>query len=202
MSALSEKKIKWIAITGTIGSGKSAVVTYLKAKNYPVFDCDKIAHQCYEKGEKAYYQMIETFSEQILKDDGTIDRLKVAQLVFNDPEKKKILENILHPQILEKLFEAKKQCKAKLMFVEVPLLFEVNWQCYFDENWLVTCDEKIIVERLKSNRAMDEGAIKKRIQSQMPVNEKKKLADVLIENNADLKQLHQKIDELLERSSQ
>lgn len=202
MSALSEKKVKWIAVTGTIGSGKSSVVSYLKAQNYPVVDCDKIAHQCYEKGEKAYHQMIDAFSDSILKEDGTIDRLKVAQLIFNDEMKKKTLENILHPQILEKLFKERRQCKARLMFVEVPLLFEVNWQHYFDENWLVTSDEKVIVERLKINRAMDEESIKKRIQSQMSVDEKKRLADVIIENNADLKQLHQKIDELLERSSQ
>lgn len=195
MFKMSEKKV--IAITGIIGSGKSTVSKLLKERGYVVIDCDQGSRECIKKGSQGYYEMLDAFSELILDTEGNIDRKKVAELVFTDIEKRKQLEAIQHPLILKWVQE---QCAASedaLMFVEVPLLFECGWECYFDQSLVVVADENIVFERLKIARNMNDEDIKKRLNTQMKSELKMNKADYVMINNGSLVELNQQIDNLL-----
>lgn len=192
---MPEKKV--IAITGIIGSGKSTVSKILKERGYQVLDCDQGSRECIKKGSQGYQEMLEAFSELILDTEGNIDRKKVAELVFSNVEKRKQLESIQHPLILNWVQEQCAASKETLVFVEVPLLFECGWEGYFNESWVVVADENIVVERLKQARNMSDDEINKRLDTQMKSELKIKKADHVIINNGSLIELNQQMDQLL-----
>ena len=185
-----KKRYLKIAVTGTIGSGKSEVCNYLRNKGYDVFDCDEENRKLLEKGEEGYLKIREVFSDCFDKE--ILDKKKLAAKVFADKNDKKKLEEIMHPLILKRLNER----KDDPLFAEVPLLFEAGWDKYFDHNILVVTDEKILLKRLVA-RGMNRKDGKRRLASQMPVTEKIKRADKIIYNNGSLEDLYHLIEETL-----
>lgn len=178
-----------IAITGTIGSGKTEVANYLRDKGYDVFDCDEINRQILN--ENAYELLKDDFIDCF--DNEVLNKQKLADVIFNDEEKKHRLESLLHPLILDKLM----QRDDEILFAEVPLLFESQWDQYFDRNILVICDRDIAIERL-INRGISSDEANRRINNQMPVQEKIKKADRIIYNNGSLSDLHKVIQNYLD----
>jgi len=178
-----------IAITGTIGSGKSEVSAYLRKLGYEVFDCDKANSELLKKN----LQVKEAFKQCYI--GNKLDKSKLAKLIFKDEKAKKKLEAIMHPLILEQL---KKQAeKYEVFFAEVPLLFESKWEKYFDTNILLVSEEKVALKRLKL-RGLNTTEAKKRIANQMSVEQKMQCAKQIIYNNDDLSSLYNKIDEYLD----
>lgn len=176
-----------IAISGTIGSGKSEVSRYLRRKGYDVFDCDEENRRLLEEGNEGFLKVAQHFPEVI--DDGRLDKKALSKIVFADEEKKKLLESLLHPLILSKLRER----KDDPLFAEVPLLFEAGWDRYFDHNVLIVADEDVVVERLLE-RGMDLQDIRSRMKAQMSAEEKIKRADKIIYNNGSLEELYGQVD--------
>lgn len=201
MCEMSEKTIKWIAITGVIGSGKSSVIQLLKQENYQVLDCDEIAHDCLNIGETAYQEVLKAFPKTILNKDGSISRKVLAEIVFKDEEARRCLESIVHPQVLKKLMLAKAQCEEFFLFVEVPLLYECGWEQYFDEVWVVASEEAAILERLRVKRGMSLEQIRERLENQIPLSEKIKRADFVLMNDEGLTQLLVQIQERLKEEA-
>lgn len=177
-----------IAITGTIGSGKTEVSIYLRNKGYDVFDCDEINRQLLE--DRGYELLHDKFPECFV--DNKLDKVKLASIVFSNVDRKVELENIMHPLILEKLQER----NDNPLFAEVPLLFEASWDKYFDEKLLIICDEDLALQRLE-NRGVEYFEAKKRINNQMSVQEKIKKATRIIYNNGSLDELYSAIDSYL-----
>ena len=180
-----------IAITGTIGSGKSTVASYLRNKGHFVFDCDEVNRELLNSDV-----LIDYFPE--CYDDGLLDKKKLANIVFNDEKKRLLLESIMHPLILERM--KKESGKHEPFFAEVPLLFEVNWDKYFDEILLVVVDEKIALERLV-DRGLSIEESKQRIKNQMSIKEKIERSDVIIYNDSSLFSLYEKIDRWLSKNA-
>ncbi len=193
----NEKKT-CIAISGTMASGKSTVLSYLNQLGYPTYNCDIINAQLQEVNEKGYLKIVESFGEDILNDNKEINRKKLASIIFNDIEKKKILESIMHPLILEKIYEIRD--KHTFVFIEVPLLYELGWEKYFDEDWLITCDESLCIERCIQNRNMTKEEVQARLNHQMSKESKMQKAKIVIENNGNIQELQKRIDLLLERN--
>lgn len=187
-----------IAISGTMASGKSTVLSYLNQLGYPTYNCDIINAQLQEVNEKGYLKIVESFGEDILNDNKEINRKKLASIIFNDIEKKKILESIMHPLILEKIYEIRD--KHTFVFIEVPLLYELGWEKYFDEDWLITCDESLCIERCIQNRNMTKEEVQARLNHQMSKESKMQKAKIVIENNGNIQELQKRIDLLLERN--
>jgi len=179
-----------IAITGTIGSGKTAVSNYLRKLGYDVFDCDEVNRRLLK--EKAYELLFNDFSECFI--DDKLDKTKLSSIVFEDKEKKDRLESIMHPLIFEEL----KSRKDNPLFAEVPLLFESGWDEYFDEKILVVCDENTALLRLQKRGISVDEAIN-RIKNQMSVQEKINKATRIIYNNGSLDELYEAVDSYLER---
>ena len=174
-----------IAITGSIGSGKSSVSRYLKSLGYPVFDADALAKAQYERPEvKA---VLNDYFKEDLYPNGIFDPVRLSQLIFEDdtPEARHFVEALIHPLVLQSLDELAKQSGEPIVFSEVPLLYEAHGEEHFDRVLLVTCDENIADKRLMEQRGMTMKEIRRRRALQMSPAIKKVLADDVIENNAD-----------------
>ena len=188
------RRIK-IGITGGISSGKSTVCEYLKNKGYIVFDCDKISHDLLDD-QKVCEKVVSVFSQDVLTDN-KIDRKKLGNIVFNDNDEKKKLENIIHPIVIKK-------CKQLLdenniCFIEVPLLYETHMENLFDEIIVVYSTKEKQLERLISRNNLSKPEAKKRIECQIPLEEKKMKTDYLINTDKDLETTYNEIDNLLKK---
>lgn len=184
-----------IAIVGNIASGKSTVENVLRKKGYKVFDSDIIAHEVLDDLSE---KILEAFKDYDILENGKISRQKLGALVFNDKNLKEKLENIVHPEIkdrLKKIFEENKL--EKYIFVSIPLLFEVRWRNLFDKILFIYTEDKIRLRRLmQRNKFTKEDAIA-RIKSQLPQEEKAKCSDFVIENNRSIDVLQKYIERFI-----
>lgn len=179
-----------IAITGSLGTGKSLVGEILKEFKFLVIDTDDLVREILKDKNKTTEQIVKEFGIGVINQNqtnnsGYIDRKSLASIVFNDEIKRKNLESIIHPQVREKLNEIFSLNKDKeIIFVLIPLLFESGLQDTYNEAWCVICDENIQLERLKNKGYSLEDA-RVRIKSQLSQKEKIKLSDFVIDNSKD-----------------
>lgn len=184
-----------IAIVGNIASGKSTVENVLRKKGYKVFDSDIIAHEVLDDLSE---KILEAFKDYDISENGRISRQKLGALVFDDKNLKEKLENIIHPEIkdrLKKIFEENKL--EKYIFVSIPLLFEVGWRNLFDKILFIYTEDKIRLNRLiqRNNFTKDEALA--RIKSQLPQEEKVKVSDFIINNNHSIDVLQKYIERFI-----
>ena len=173
-----------VAITGNIASGKSQVEKIISEK-YPVYDADKIVHKILENLKDFYGYDVFT--------DGKIDRKKLGELVFSNPDLKKKLEEIIHPQVKQEILKIFEQ-DLPVVFISIPLLFETGFDRLFDKIIFVSADSKLRLERLmKRNNFTKEEALR-RIQSQGAEEEKIQKSDFVICNNSTLTDLKTQTD--------
>ena len=196
--------MKIIGLTGGIASGKSTVATELRKQNVPVFDADEVSRNAVAKGSKGLALVAEAFGADYLTTDGEMDRAKISQLVFSDKEALKTLEGILHKIVWDEaeafLAEAREQ-KAKLAVLDVPLLIETKWHERVDLVWLVAVSKEQQIKRAMIRSGMTEEEVKARIAAQMSLEDKKKFADVVLDNSGaleeTLEQVHKELGKLL-----
>jgi len=182
-----------IAITGTIGSGKSTFSKLLTKSGYPVFNVDKYNSYLLENDPIVFTKITKQFD--CLTDDDNIDKKKLADIIFNDDQRKQELEEILHPLILKKIIDESEL--SKIFIAEVPILFESNMHSYFDLIILVKTDLEIVKKRLLS-RGLSSEQIRLRISKQFPVETKEKLSDIIVSNNGDLNDLQLEVERIIE----
>lgn len=184
-----------IGITGSISSGKSKVSEYLKEKGYLVIDTDKITHDLYEYRNKGYIEIAAHFPNAI--SGNCVDRKKLGEIVFNNPDKLKLLNSIIHPLVKEELLNQVKLCDDEIIFVEVPLLFEANFDKECNKILCVYVNNDIQIERLMKRNNIDKSEAIKLINKQMDINTKAKLSDYVIDNSYDISNTYQEIDKFL-----
>lgn len=196
--------MKWIGLTGGIGSGKSTFANAMKSMGIPVINADQLAHQALQPGTKTYSQVVSQFGSDILANDNTIDRKRLGQMVFKDKRKLRELESILHPSVRE-LAELQKERHAQsgqLMAVyDVPLLYEKNMQSLFDLVIVVSCSEEEQVRRVMQRNHLSEAEVRERMSHQIPLAEKAQLADVVIENSGSEEALKNQAKQFIEKYS-
>ena len=193
-----------IGLTGGIGTGKSTVSQILKEKKFPVIDLDIISHEVI-KFPKVVEKIVENFGKEVLEYNNTgnwiVSREKLGRVIFGNREKRLILNSIMHPEILrimrEKILECKKE--NKIIFVEIQLLFEVQWEKEFDYILLVSAEKETQIKRIlaRDNRSKEEAL--SIINSQMSLDEKKKRSDYVIENDGNIQDLEKKVDDFLKK---
>ncbi|NLN15565.1 MAG: dephospho-CoA kinase [Tissierellia bacterium] len=195
---------KIIGITGGISTGKSTASKIIQKKGFAVIDADLIAREVVEVGKPAYKELIKYFGEGILREDGSIDRKKLGDTVFNDVRLLNKLNSILHPYIYEEMkLEMEKYCgRDGLVFLDIPLLYEKYHELndngiIFDEVWLVYADEEVQLKRLMERNNLNKEEAMARIRAQLPLEEKKRIATRLIDNNKDINYLKKQVEELL-----
>ena len=187
---------KRIGITGGIGAGKSAVTDHLRTKGFVVIDADEVQREATRPGEIAMLRLEEEIGDDIFLEDGELDRPKLADLMFSDPGILYVVNLILHSDIRERM-ERKILNEDGVVFLSIPLLFESNerWNC--DSVWLVTADERTRISRTMARDNVSEEAIRSRMAAQMPEEDKRELADVIIDNNGSLNELYELVDKQL-----
>jgi len=191
--------VRRIGITGGIGSGKSEVTDYLREKGYPVIDADEVAREAAMPGEPAMLSLREEIGDEIFLEDGTLNRQELAKIMFTDSMTLMTVNEIFHGDIKERIeAHVNEQHDAQVIFISVPLLFESDAEWMADETWLVTADEDLRLRRVMGRDGMTEEEVRARMSSQMPEEEKRGRADVVIENNGTKKELRTFIDGLLE----
>jgi dephospho-CoA kinase len=178
-----------IGLTGGIASGKSTVARMLLDMNIPVIDADVEARKVVENGQKAYVRIIETFGSEILTAAGDIDRVKLGSIVFHDEDKRHQLNAIVHPAVRESMNAEKAKYVIlgnSVVVLDIPLLFESKLTHMVDKTILIYVDAEIQLNRLMSRNQLVESEAMARIKSQMPLIEKIKLADAVIDNNGTI----------------
>ncbi len=194
-----------IALTGGIGSGKTTVSDIFKSKNIPIIDTDIIAREIVEQGKPAYYEIINTFGNEILNKDKNINRQALADIIFLSEKKRIKLEKILHPLIWDKVKleitsltnSANKQ--PPYCIVVVPLLFENPSQSKvveFDRILVIDTDEETQIKRTKNRDNCNENKVKNIIKNQVSRQTRIDAADDIILNTGDFDALNWKISEL------
>lgn len=175
-----------IGLTGGIATGKSTVSYMFKQLGIPVVDTDKIAFNILLKGSETYFTIIHHFGQDILFLNGEINRKKLAQIMYYDIEKRKLLNSIVHPKVLEVALEEIKRYKEEkyeLIVVDVPLLFETGFNAYVDKTLVVYTNYEDQIERLIHRDLIHKEYAIQKIASQMPLAEKVKHADYVIDNS-------------------
>ncbi len=179
-----------VAISGYIGSGKSLVSNYLRKKGYDVWDCDKQSHSILNN--KAKEEIIASFGRDIVV-DGEINRVLLAQRIFSDEQQKVTLEQIIHPLLLKKMLQASEE--VSLFIAEVPLLYQVKWDSYFDVVLWVESDEMIRCQRLMEYRKYTVEEARLRIAAVKRVDNKHA---IMLYNNGSMDELYCQIDKVIE----
>ena len=189
--------MKVIGLTGGIGSGKSLVANYFFSLGAEVIDADQLARQAIERGSEGFDEVLAAFGDGILK-DGDIDRRALGEIVFSDPEKRKVLEGIIHPRVQQALADARKSlAEDQILIYEIPLLVETNAAAKFDLVITVEAPIDSRIERLKK-RGLLQSEIEKRISNQVTPEFRKEVANIVIENDGNEEALLRKVETIWE----
>jgi len=190
-----------VGLTGGIGCGKSTVVAMLRELGCAVIEADPLAHQLSEPGQPAYQEIVCEFGSEILATDGRIDRARLAKIVFGDSAKLAQLNQILHPRIVEEAERRSAGIAAAesppFVIIEAALLIEAGYHRRFDRLVVVWCRPEQQHERLLA-RGMAPADIKSRLASQMPLEEKRRLADNVIDNSGTMAETRRAVERLVE----
>lgn len=192
-----------IAVTGGIGSGKTAVTDYLESKGYPVIDADRISRAMTASGGKAIPEIRRLFGDEFIKKDGSMDRDKMRSLVYNDEVAMKKLEECTTKVVIRDIDELLGKLEAEnepVVFIAAPLLFEQGGSSDdYDAVWLVVADEEIKINRIFLRDSLDKDSVSAIMERQLSDGEKTKLSTDILENNDSLESLYDRVDDLLLR---
>jgi len=194
--------VKLVGLTGGIASGKSTVASILRRLGAAIVNADELAREVVEPEQDAWKEIIETFGHDILQADKTLDRKKLRTLVFDRPEARKKLEAIIHPRVralAERRINELKAAGSSVIVYEVPLLFEGQIHLWLRPVILVACDMRTQKQRLLERDQLTESEAEKHIAAQMSLEEKRKLADYVIENNGSLAELEEQVRAVLQK---
>ena len=192
-----------IGLTGGIATGKSTVCAILENAGAVIIDADRIARNLVKKNLPAYRQIVDTFGKSILLPGGEINRTALGDLIFNDPRKKQLLNKILHPQVGKEtdrqLKRIEKNNPHALVILDIPLLLESGLHKNLSEVIVVYTPEHIQINRLMQRDHISQENALARIRSQMPIEEKKKLATIVIDNSGMLEDTRKQTLEIFQR---
>ncbi len=189
-----------IGLTGSIATGKSTVSRMLKQKGYPIVDADEISRLVVEPGSPALDQIAQTFGGDVLLPDGALNREKLGNLIFNDEEKRKMLNEIVHPAVRKEMIRQKEEWidkGANTVIMDIPLLFESKLQSYVDKIVVVSATPSIQRERLIARNGYSTEEADARINSQLPIAKKELGANAVINNNGTMEETENQLDAIL-----
>jgi dephospho-CoA kinase len=192
-----------VGLTGGIGSGKSTVARILEDLGAAVIHADAVGHEVYLPHTEGWQRVTAAFGRDIVKPDQTIDRQKLGTIVFRDPAALKRLNTIVHPLIFAEVQRRIRSLRssgiAQPIVVEAAVLIEANWLPLVDEVWLVVAGKEAVIDRLARQRGLAADDVARRVDAQLTDAERRKVAQVVIENQGSLEQLRQQVESLWQR---
>ncbi len=186
--------MKVIGITGSIACGKSTVTDYLLKLGYQVVDSDKISREALTKDLDCIFQVEQLFD---CVENGKVDRKKLGRIIFHDEKAKKQLEGIIHPYVIKKLKQAIQSCQDSVIFLDIPLLYESHLEYLCDEIMVVYLNEEKQLERLMKRDHIDQDYARVIMNNQISIEEKKKRAQIIIDNNGTIDQLYDQLNQFV-----
>ncbi len=191
--------MKIVSLTGGIGTGKSTVVDIFKSLGALVIDSDVIARSYLSKDAAGYTMVVNRYGRDILDTNSEIQRQKLAEIIFKDAAERKWLESLIHPYVFEQIGHqiGRSMDKEGIMIVDIPLLFEADAEAWLRPVILVTCDRNVQIQRIqKRNPAMSYEHILQRMRAQMPIEQKQKSSDFIIDNSNNIEITTQQVKKI------
>ena len=187
-----------VGLTGGIGSGKSTVAAFLAELGATVIDADKVGHDVYRPGTTGFRRVTEAFGPDVVAADGTIDRRALGALVFADPEARARLNALVHPliaaELANRLGALRAAGPARPVVIEAAVLLEAGWRPLVDAIWVVSVSRETAIARVAATRGLDRAEIEHRIDAQTSDAERRRQADVVIENDGSLAALRAQVE--------
>jgi len=171
----------------------------LSEQNFPVIDTDKLAREVVEPGKPALKELVKAFGAEILKDDETLDRQRMLEMMLTDAGTRQLVENIIHPYVFKRMDQILQQLAASennVVIVEIPLLFEAGWQELFDYVVTVLAPEPLCTKRLAKRKKMSIDMASRWMATQIPQEAKAKKSDYVVRNDAGLDELQIQVNRL------
>ncbi|ARJ37985.1 dephospho-CoA kinase [Sporosarcina ureae] len=190
-----------IGLTGSIASGKSTVANMLREKGYPIVDADVIAREVVEPGSPLLDKIQQTFGEEVVREDGTLNREQLGAIIFGDEVKRRQLNELMHPAIRGRMISQREDYVTQgyqTVIMDIPLLFESKLQEYVEKIVVVSVTKQIQKQRLMARNEWTEQEAAARIASQLDMNIKEQGADAVIYNNDTLEETEKQLDAILE----
>ena len=190
-----------IGITGGIASGKSTVTDFLRQQGYQVIDADQVVHELQEPGGQLYQALLSAFGPAILQEDGHLDRPKLGAMIFGNPELLAQSSQIQN-QIIREELAGRRDLLAEteeFFFMDIPLLFELDYENWFDQIWLVDVTEETQLSRLMNRNALSQEEAEKRITAQLSLNEKRNRVNLIIDNNGLQEATYQQLRDAIQK---
>jgi dephospho-CoA kinase len=194
--------VKVIGLTGSIATGKSTVASMLQKLGAKIIDADELAREIVKPDQEAWKEIVEVFGSGILRKDRSLNREKLRKIVFADQRSRKRLESITHPRIRALAKERIEKLAAEgadIIIYEAPLLFENQVHLWLRPVILVASDSETQKRRLRERDRLSESEIRNHLEAQMPLEEKAKLADFVIENSGELEELESQVRDVWEK---
>ena len=194
-----------LGLTGGIATGKTTISNYLKSINIPVLDADEYARKVVEPGTPGLAEITNTFGEQILQPDGYLNRKLLGQIVFNDSSARQTLNDITHPRIQQMMADELHRLaeqQTPLVILDIPLLLENNNVAGADAVMVVSIPESLQLTRLMQRNNLTEKEAHARISAQMPLVEKEKLADFVIDNSGTISNTQKQVEKVIQKIRQ
>ncbi|QSS99200.1 dephospho-CoA kinase [Pontibacillus sp. ALD_SL1] len=191
-----------IGLTGSIATGKSTVSLMFDDYGIPVVDADKLSREVVKPGRDAYNKIVNVFGEGVLREDHTLDRKALGEIVFNNEEKRKQLNEIVHPAVRSEMVRERDEYLMqgdKAVVLDIPLLFESQLTDYVDKTLVVAVDEEVQLKRLMERDESTEEEALSRIRSQISITEKSRMADEVIDNNGSKKETYDQLESILRK---
>lgn len=189
-----------IGLTGSIASGKSTIAQMLSDIGLPIVDADIVARLVVEPGSETLEKIKDAFGPEVLHEDGSMNREKVGAIIFHNPEKRNVLNNIMHPAIRSEMLRQRDEHLAngaKHVVMDIPLLFESKLQHFVEKILVVAVSEELQLQRLMARNTLSEKEAKARIESQLPMNIKIDGADAVIYNNGTIEESEKQLKSIL-----
>ncbi len=194
--------MKVIGLTGGIGSGKSTVSQFLAELGAVILNTDEVGHEAFKPDTEIWHRVVAAFGRQIITPDGNIDRKKLGNIVFGNPESLSQLNQIMHPRmyaLVKAQLEEYRRQRTRVVVLEAPLLLEAGWTSLVDEVWVTTAPEATVLKRLEERSGMSQAESLTRICSQLSSEERIRRADVVINTDCDLDELKARVKELWQK---
>jgi dephospho-CoA kinase len=192
-----------IGLTGGIGSGKSTVAAMLGELGALVIDADKIGHEVYLPGTEGFRRVVDAFGADVVAPDGTIDRRRLGARVFADPAALARLNALVHPLIgdeirgrIQTALAAKESATAdaaRPIVIEAAIMLEAGWR-FFDRIWVVVVSREVAIARVTASRGLARHEVEQRIDAQLSNEERRRIADLVIENDGTIAELRAKVE--------
>jgi dephospho-CoA kinase len=194
--------VKLVGLTGGIASGKSTVAAILRRLGASIVNADELSREVVQPGQDAWNEITKSFGSDILQEDMTLDRKKLRKIVFDNPEARKKLEAIIHPRVralAEKRISELAASGSSVIVYEVPLLFEAQIHLWLRPVILVACNIDTQKKRLLERDHLTKPEAQQHLDAQMSLEEKRKLADYIIENDGAMEDLEQQVRTVLQK---